>query len=642
MKKMLFTLLLLFPMFVVADTFDNITLKWTEQEIFEVYEGIHITENNVVFQYEDELFYYTRNGKYGDSYVNGYIREVNLLDNYLYVCMSDKFVKLDESLEELEVLDFEGYLEEAIFLDDTIIVVSDISESNNYKMFIYELDYDLNVLRSDSVKGVSSFNFTEDDGNYYIRDYRNNEYIVNDEFEIIPVNTLSDGSYVVYNDNYVYKYNKNDELIKTFDFNNIRNAYGYKYIIVDDNVYVTNYISEKVSSTNNDYYITIYLYKLDKDLNLVMSKTPFGKSDAYRMYYNTNYSYAFNLWNDKLYISGGSAFSNSYYHVDNELTLTKVNYSDVYPGYDYDYVPDDEDYIYDSLYDIKPDDYYFDFSYDKDNDGNFIVGVTWRYNSYEYDEQDVANELIYLDSEYNIVKRVKIQDYEFIDDSYFPDGYEEVDCFSKRFDTLVKYYKDYVIVAAGGANESVIQVYDKSGKLVVDFTDDIDDLTNFPTFVEVKDNSLIIVMSYGFNIVCIPESPRGSAKFSGSDFDYKEVEVSQILYYDLPYAITTKVEGKGTIKVSKNSEFSGNEIVFEVTPQDGYKLDKVIVTTVSGEKIVFDDYKFTMPSADVTIEALFVVDNPNTLDIALFGIYVLTIISALVVMKYRKKLQWLK
>lgn len=78
------------------------------------------------------------------------------------------------------------------------------------------------------------------------------------------------------------------------------------------------------------------------------------------------------------------------------------------------------------------------------------------------------------------------------------------------------------------------------------------------------------------------------------------------------YNIYTKTEGKGTIKISNTTAKAGNGITFEVVPEEGYVLGVVKVTDANGNIVTFTDYTFTMPSADVTIEAFFVPENPDT------------------------------
>lgn len=95
---------------------------------------------------------------------------------------------------------------------------------------------------------------------------------------------------------------------------------------------------------------------------------------------------------------------------------------------------------------------------------------------------------------------------------------------------------------------------------------------------------------------------------------------NSILEYRKPYNVITKTDGNGTIKASKETEYKGNEITFTITPNKGYVLSEVKVTDSKGNILKFKDYSFTMPSADVTIEAIFTKEeqkeekNPETSD----------------------------
>ena len=119
------------------------------------------------------------------------------------------------------------------------------------------------------------------------------------------------------------------------------------------------------------------------------------------------------------------------------------------------------------------------------------------------------------------------------------------------------------------------------------------------------------------------------------------------------YNIETKVSGgEGIIKVVNNASY-GDEITFEVVPENGYVLDVIKVTDASGKVVTFKNNKFTMPSADVTIEAVFVksvdkiiedtVKNPETrVGTAVMGLLILSILALVITSKYGKKLRWLK
>ncbi len=123
----------------------------------------------------------------------------------------------------------------------------------------------------------------------------------------------------------------------------------------------------------------------------------------------------------------------------------------------------------------------------------------------------------------------------------------------------------------------------------------------------------------------------------------KELDSNTItIKLNMDYAIETKVvEGKGTIKAIGRSA-SGEGIVFEVVPEKGYVLAEVKVTDANGNVVTFTDYKFTMPSADVLIEARFVPENPNTADILIASTIIATMVIGFCLIKLNKKYKWLK
>lgn len=91
--------------------------------------------------------------------------------------------------------------------------------------------------------------------------------------------------------------------------------------------------------------------------------------------------------------------------------------------------------------------------------------------------------------------------------------------------------------------------------------------------------------------------------------------------YYLPLSIETKVNGEGAVDVIRSSR-KGQSVMFSVKPAAGYSLSSVRVTDASGNVLVFNDYTFTMPSANVTIEAIFVPKNPDTYDNIVISIFI--------------------
>ena len=113
--------------------------------------------------------------------------------------------------------------------------------------------------------------------------------------------------------------------------------------------------------------------------------------------------------------------------------------------------------------------------------------------------------------------------------------------------------------------------------------------------------------------------------------------------YQLLYDINTTVNGKGKVEVV-NNELPGTDVTFKVTPQEGYVLSEVRVTDANGKVVTFTDYTFTMPSADVTIEVIFVeeVKNPITSSSFIIIVAIGLAVSISMLAYNQKKYKWLK
>ncbi|MBS7020810.1 MAG: hypothetical protein KH135_02930 [Firmicutes bacterium] len=78
----------------------------------------------------------------------------------------------------------------------------------------------------------------------------------------------------------------------------------------------------------------------------------------------------------------------------------------------------------------------------------------------------------------------------------------------------------------------------------------------------------------------------------------------------------------GTVVATPSDDvLKGTKINLEITANEGYKLDKLVVTTKDGNVVTVNDNSFVMPDDDVLVEATFIevkdetiVENPNTHD----------------------------
>lgn len=111
---------------------------------------------------------------------------------------------------------------------------------------------------------------------------------------------------------------------------------------------------------------------------------------------------------------------------------------------------------------------------------------------------------------------------------------------------------------------------------------------------------------------------------------------------DLVYSVTTKTDGNGTIESTHVHAEKGEIIKFVITPNEGYVLSEVKVTDEKGNVITFTENTFTMPEANVTIEATFTVENSETSTSNIIIATILLIISCTIFYKFKKKANWVE
>lgn len=110
---------------------------------------------------------------------------------------------------------------------------------------------------------------------------------------------------------------------------------------------------------------------------------------------------------------------------------------------------------------------------------------------------------------------------------------------------------------------------------------------------------------------------------------------------DVVYKIHTKTDGNGIVTADYIEAKEGTIVKFTVEPKEGYVLGAVKVTDANGNTIIFTDYTFTMPNANVTIEAVFLPINANTSDSILIMLIIMVLIgfATITTIKKTKKLR---
>ena len=321
---------------------------------------------------------------------------------------------------------------------------------------------------------------------------------------------------------------------------------------------------------------------------------------------------------------------------DNMVYLTTIMYDEFGGMYDYDF---DEDFLF-MMIDLDEWEYdYEPFEYTDDDDIDF----SQYYNTFSKEYELYIKELnrgrtpfdVKTNGEYNVVVGRN-------NDSPLSGGYIAV--YSKNNTLLKEYngpastmwYTDVAIddnyILAVGPNNNTIDVFDFDANLVesIDLGDQYDGTKAF--------NLYGIVATEGY--------------FSTSywvcdlrDDGCAENCIQGIIKFNRLYEVEYKTDGNGEVKANKVRLNGGEMVEFTVTPKEGYVLDAVRVTDKHGNVLIFTDYKFMMPYADVTIEASFKkeVINPNTLTgIATLMLVVVSIITLIVTIKNVKKIQWIR
>ncbi len=201
----------------------------------------------------------------------------------------------------------------------------------------------------------------------------------------------------------------------------------------------------------------------------------------------------------------------------------------------------------------------------------------------------------------------------------------------------VKYIDDYIAVSVEGGNflqEGKILIYDIKGNLIQTmqtkeeghFNGEFDSLRNTPRGFAVVERSCIS------NVTANPTSQVQKDMYHLVDCQSSTHHV----YYFFHQIITKVTQGKGKIQVI-DRQIPGEPVEFIITPDPGYVLGSVKVTDANGNVVYFTSNRFTMPSADVTIEVEFLVANAKTGDIAITMIIILAILTASVtVIQYRR------
>ncbi len=328
---------------------------------------------------------------------------------------------------------------------------------------------------------------------------------------------------------------------------------------------------------------------LDSDLNVLEQKDIDLPGDYY--YYGELYKDG-----DTIYLSVQN--SSDYYIVDKDLnvTLATTTPSESEASkltQEFTTLISTEDSTL-KLYDVEK---------NKDNSYYVVVGYEDKENN------KLKVELREYDNNKNLlIKKV------LYEDAYTFNQYWAVDVSYKK-ETL----EDYYLEAYSIDDVSKINIYDKNNNLIKSINPSISN-NNSSTSYGIGDLIAILPTYNGFYIIGSSWTTNYPLTSTMGEVTARGiVGITIFMKYSFDYKVDTKSNGNGKITSEKGNASNSEKVTFTIIPDDGYVLSKVTVTDNEGNKIEFTENTFTMPSANVIIEATFVPVNPDTSDIIIIA-----------------------
>lgn len=389
----------------------------------------------------------------------------------------------------------------------------------------------------------------------------------------------------------IYKYNKITSEITSLSLGN----WDTTITPIGDNYIVVAREYDNSASTNRNRLVMI-----DKNLKIIKEKEiePLGEYIFYSNVYNDN---------GTIFITDTR---NNYYTIDEELNITKTTTK---PSTSKRELLNKE---YQEL--LSKEDPTITFIKAETNDFDTIFVLTKQYyeentkekvelREYKKDQTLINKKTLYdgeaatgFRSGYVSYKKIKIEDY-FVE-AYSFNGIVYINIYDSN-NNLIKEINDYYAEKTDAIELQYNQ--NKIGEVVA--------------IEKINNGFLLITSTFTTNY---PISAQGIKMTENESLQAKGiVGTTFFLTYTLDYNIKIKTDNNGTISSSKDNASEGDEITFVITPNEGYVLSQVKVTDNEGNVLIFKENTFTMPNADVIIEATFnkipEEKNPDTSDITI-------------------------
>ena len=289
-----------------------------------------------------------------------------------------------------------------------------------------------------------------------------------------------------------------------------------------------------------------------------------------------------------------------------------------------------------------------------------IVSIYTEFKLYEYENKIyillttnntlVDNNIIEIDQELNMNKK-EFSSYEptilkeiLKSDYYLFHHNNEIEGDLVNQYNASNYYEDNnILIGTNSNNQAILKIIGATelNKTYGEYKEFKNvEIINNQMYI-LTDRNIVIIDFTGKIIKELPitnivELKKLSDKLALISFDNK------ILFYEYECNVDVIESDFGTISVSENNK-AYDKVKIDVKPNSGFELEKIIITDKENNIVEVKNNEFTMPTTDVSIEALYTakVDNPDTVDY-IFVIVCISALAMILLTKTHKKLEWLK
>ncbi len=658
-KKLLLLILLIIPFMVKAeDTANDLTKIWSIND--QAYEGTYDATHTMIKYSNNKYLSLQRFG--------GIKKEINVNDKkHFHLFENDKFLLItqeysngkakatlyDEKFNEIKTTDL-GTIDIDFckhYNENYIAVSGNTRENGEYYRIIYFIKHDGTIYKQDKIKTVNKTeayymfkgnNSTED----MFADFNNNVYRINN-YKLVPANTNADGTYTILKDNKLMNYNTKGNKVKEVS---IPDAVDVRIAKKDNKYYLESGIySQQVVNDKTKTYYRVKLYLYNESLEKLKEAETEQNENSWLWATNTSgFSRSYHdIVNNKgkIYLAINRTNNDTLkYEISDDLTLTQVieGYARFYNNNSYYRLTENNyghaDYSDDSTYQrilsLKNSNNNVNgIIYKKDGD-NIAALVT--YNKKENNKTYTKLELVYYNKSFQEKFSKEIYNWTL--------AYEGDSCGSQIVANDIGIFDKYITVLANSNENNYFLFFNKNGQQVRDLSSDINKkelsigrLITYERGVYIELQKSHIQCSYGATM-----EDESNGVVLGVEGNLNSG--TYMAYYSYPFLIKTETVGKGKIKAEEVKALSGTLVKFTVEPEKGYVLSVVKVTDADGNVITFTDYTFTMPSADVTIEAVFIplknavqTKNPDTKVLGISIIVIISLISGILYLYTKKR-----